>query len=62
LARDAKLAPNIPDLQYRYGLALYLAGDLRGAEKQLQRAVDLAPDVEIFSQALRALQQQLKQE
>ncbi len=62
LARDAGLAPNISDVQYRYGLALYLAGDLPGAEKQLQRAVDLAPDVEIFSQALRALHQQLKQE
>ncbi len=59
LARDADLAPNLADVQYRYGLALYLSGDSRGAEEYLQRAVDLAPDVEVFAVALRALQQHL---
>ena len=60
LARDAELAPDLADVQYRYGLALYLSGDSQGAEKYLQRAVDLAPEVEVFSVALQALQRQLQ--
>ncbi|WP_246112461.1 ammonia-forming cytochrome c nitrite reductase subunit c552 [Allorhodopirellula solitaria] len=59
LARDAKLAPGLADVQYRYGLALYLSGDSEGAQKYLKRAVELAPHVEAFGVALRALQQQM---
>ncbi len=59
LARDAELAPDLADVQYRYGLALYLSGNSQGAKKYLQRAVELAPEVEVFSIALRALRQQL---
>ncbi|WP_404309291.1 multiheme c-type cytochrome [Neorhodopirellula lusitana] len=62
LGRDANLAPNNPGLQYRYGLALYLAGDLPGAKKQLQRAVELAPEVEDFRMALRLLQEKIDSE
>lgn len=60
LARDAALAPTIPDLQYRYGLALYLAGDTDQARKQLQLAVELAPEVEQFATALRLLNEQIE--
>ncbi|MFG0287993.1 MAG: multiheme c-type cytochrome [Rhodopirellula sp. JB044] len=60
LDRDAKLAPEIADLQYRYGLALYLSGDLPAARKQLQRAVELEPDVELFRTALRMLEEHMK--
>ncbi|MCM2374022.1 multiheme c-type cytochrome [Aporhodopirellula aestuarii] len=60
LARDAELAPDIADLQYRYGLALYLSGDLPAARKQLQRAAELAPDVELFGTALRMLDEHMK--
>lgn len=59
LARDAKLASQLGDVQYRYGLALYLSGDSRAAEEYLQLAVELEPNVEAFAIALRALRQQL---
>lgn len=45
MARDARLAPEIPDTQYRYGLALYLAGRLEEATTYLQRACDLQPNL-----------------
>ncbi|EMB14969.1 HEAT repeat domain-containing protein [Rhodopirellula europaea] len=61
LGRDAKLASKNADVQYRYGLALYLSGDLPAAEKQLQRAAELAPDVEIFSTALQLLRERINQ-
>ncbi|MCC9657931.1 HEAT repeat domain-containing protein [Rhodopirellula halodulae] len=60
LGRDAKLAADNAEVQYRYGLALYLSGDLPAAEKQLQRAAELAPDVEIFSTALQLLRDRMK--
>jgi predicted CXXCH cytochrome family protein len=44
MARDARLAPEIPDTQYRYGLALYLAGQLEEATTYLQRAAELQPN------------------
>lgn len=59
LARDAKLAPENPDIQYRYGLALYLAGKLDESLKQLKLAVKLAPDVELFSTAVRLLEERM---
>lgn len=59
LQRDAALAFENAGIQYRYGLALYLAGDLTGAQKQLQRAVELAPEVRDFQTALRLLNEKL---
>ncbi|NND98303.1 MAG: ammonia-forming cytochrome c nitrite reductase subunit c552 [Pirellulaceae bacterium] len=61
LGRDAKLAPENPDIQYRYGLSLYLNGKSGEAVKYLQRAVDLAPDVEVFQTALRLLKEKLNE-
>ncbi len=61
MARDASLAPENADVQYRYGLALYLSGDYEAALSQLQLATELAPDVEIFQTALRALKEKLQQ-
>jgi Flp pilus assembly protein TadD len=61
LARDASLAPDNADLQYRYGLALYLSGDMEGAMKQLQLTVDLAPDVELFRTARDLLKEKISQ-
>lgn len=60
LRRDAALAPEIADVQYRYGLALYLAGEREQAREQLQRAVELAPEVEQFATALRLLNEQIQ--
>ncbi len=45
MARDASLAPDNADVQYRYGLALYLNGDHEAALNQLRLATELAPDV-----------------
>lgn len=44
LARDAEMTPNIAVGQYRFGLALYLAGEKEQAEVQLLRAVELEPN------------------
>jgi len=60
LARDAGLAPRNAQVQYRYGLALYLAGDLAAALRQLELAVTLAPDVEDYALALRLLREKLQ--
>jgi tetratricopeptide (TPR) repeat protein len=59
LKRDALLAPNNADVQYRYGLALYLAGDYVDALKQLELAVQIAPDIEVFQTAVRLLKEKL---
>jgi Flp pilus assembly protein TadD len=59
LARDANLAGEIAVVQYRYGLALYLSGDLAGALKQLERAVELEPNVEDYHLALRLLKEKI---
>ncbi len=59
LARDASLAPESAELQYRYGLALYLHGDLAGALKQIERAVELAPETEIFQTARDLLKEKM---
>ncbi len=59
LARDASLAPDNADIQYRYGLALYLSGKNKEALKQLEMAVKLEPDVEIFQTAVRLLKEKL---
>jgi len=61
LARDAGLAPDNAVVQYRYGLALYLAGQLEGALRQLERAVELAPQVDEYRLALRLLREKLNE-
>ena len=61
LGRDASLAPDNADVQYRYGLALYLSGDQQAALKQLQKAVDLAPKVETFQTALELLREKMNE-
>jgi len=43
LERDARLAPNLADVQFQYGLSLYTHQRLEEAEKALLRAVELAP-------------------
>ncbi len=60
LARDAKLAPKNAAIQYRYGLALYLANRLEEAMQQLEKAVELEPEVEDFKQARDLLKQKLQ--
>jgi len=59
LGRDALLAPENANVQYRYGLALYLAGDLDKAMNKLERAVELEPDVSSFRQARDLLKEKL---
>ncbi len=48
-------------MQYRYGLALYLAGDYTGALKQLQLAVKLEPNNQDYAVALHMLEQRLQE-
>lgn len=62
LARDAGLAPDNAAVQYRYGLALYLTGDLDQAMSQLERAVELAPQEAAFRQARDLLRERLERE
>jgi len=59
LARDSKLAPENAVVQYRYGLALYLDGQLPKALQQLERAVELAPEVGDYQLALRLLREKI---
>lgn len=61
LERDASLAPDNAGVQYRYGLALYLAGRMDEAMNQLNRAVELAPEVPEFRQARDLLKEKLQQ-
>ena len=62
IARDAALAPENAGIQYRYGLALYLAGKIDQALEQLELAVKLAPDVADFRQARDLLMQRINQD
>jgi tetratricopeptide (TPR) repeat protein len=62
IARDAALAPKNAGIQYRYGLALYLAGEIDQALEQLELAVKLAPDVSDFRQARDLLLQRINQD
>ena len=55
LERDARLAPNEPTVQYRYGLSLYLNGKVSEAAGPLRRAVELAPDITEFRYLLTLL-------
>jgi Flp pilus assembly protein TadD len=60
LKRDADLLPNNANLQYRLGLALYLAGQNDEAERRLQKAVDRDPADVNFLMALVLLQERLE--
>ena len=59
LGRDADLAPDNANVQYRYGLALYLAGELDKAMERLERAVELDPDVPTYRQARDLLKEKI---
>ncbi|HBJ38864.1 MAG TPA: hypothetical protein DDZ51_29785 [Planctomycetaceae bacterium] len=59
LARDANLAPDIAIIQYRYGLALYLSGDLTAALSRLERAVELDPTAQDYQLAVRLLKEKI---
>ncbi|QDT10635.1 tetratricopeptide repeat protein [Planctomycetes bacterium K23_9] len=59
LQRDARLAPSNPDIQYRYGLSLYLNGKNQEALEYLKKAVSLAPENQQFQMALRLLSEKL---
>lgn len=61
LGRDAALAPDNGSVQYRYGLALYLAGDSIKALEVLKRAVELEPDIEQFQLAVQLLEQKIRE-
>ncbi len=62
LERDANLAPDNASIQYRYGLALYLAGQMEEAMGRLEKAVELAPQIGEFRQARDLLLEKLRQE
>lgn len=59
LARDAELAPEIGMIQYRYGLLLYLTGNLDEAMRQLDQAVRLEPGNQEFRTAARLLREKI---
>ncbi|MEM9589293.1 MAG: hypothetical protein AAGA03_18580, partial [Planctomycetota bacterium] len=59
LARDAKLVPDNAEVQYRYGLALYLNGDSEEALERLVKASQLAPDFEDAALAVKLLREKL---
>ena len=58
LGRDADLAPDLAAVQYRYGLALYLAGEIEPAQRRLDRAAEIEPDVPTYRHAAEALRRQ----
>lgn len=60
LQRDADLLPKNGNLQYRLGLALYLAGDFAEAERRLQNAVDSDPADVNFLMTLVLLQERIE--
>jgi tetratricopeptide (TPR) repeat protein len=60
LERDAKLAPDLAPVQYRYGLAVYLAGDYAKAEAALVKAAKLEPRATEYLLAAALLFQKLK--
>ena len=48
-------------MQYRFGLALYLAGEKDQAMDRLNRAVELEPEVADFRQARDLLKEKLQE-
>ncbi|MCH1496204.1 MAG: hypothetical protein L7U72_13325 [Rubripirellula sp.] len=61
LERDANLAPSNASVQYRFGLALYLAGKMNEAMERLEKSVELEPEVPDFRQARDLLKEKLQQ-
>lgn len=61
LERDARLAPSNGPIQYRLGLAYYLAGQMQDALAKLQVATELEPDNSDFKTALRLLKEKLEE-
>ncbi|MFK8110798.1 MAG: cytochrome c3 family protein [Rubripirellula sp.] len=59
LKRDAALAPGNAGIQYRLGLAFYLAGEMELALERLEAAVKLEPEVADFRQARDLLKEKL---
>ena len=59
LRRDAQLAPDAGVIQYRYGLAEYLAQDFKRAREAMTRACELEPDNEQFRLGLTLLLERL---
>ncbi|WP_419193823.1 ammonia-forming cytochrome c nitrite reductase subunit c552 [Novipirellula herctigrandis] len=59
-ARDAKVAPNNAFVQYRYGLSLYLSGDMDAALEHLQKAADLEPETEQYQTAVRLIKEKME--
>jgi len=59
LARDARLAPEIAAVQYRYGMSLYLDGQHDKALAVLERAAALRPDIEQYALAVKLLREQI---
>ncbi len=60
MGRDARLAPDNGVIQYRYGFAAYLNGQLEEAEKALRRAVEIEPENPQFLLALTLLLEKLE--
>ncbi len=60
LARDVGLLADAAPLQYRYGLALYLDGQLEAALVPLERAAELEPRDALYSEAVALLYESLK--
>lgn len=59
LARDAQLLPENAAIRYRYGLSLYLHGELEAAERELVAAVERAPNSPEFIMGLALLYERL---
>ncbi len=57
-----QLAPDIAAVQYRFGLCIYLVGEMDEALRQIEKAVELDPEVSEFRQARDLLKQKLDQE
>ncbi len=62
MRRDAGLAPDNASVQYRFGLSLYLSGEMDEALRQIERAIEIDPNVAEFKQARDLLKQKLLQE
>lgn len=61
LRRDANLAPDNSVVQYRFGLSLYLAGQLEESLQQIKLAIQLDPNVAEYRQARDLLKQKMEE-
>ena len=60
LARDVELLPSEPSIQYRYGLALYVAGKNETAVEHLVKAAELEPETSAYAQAAAMMYESLE--